>query len=275
MTSRNQLLAAVVKSDLFMLAKWALSEHSGILRKSLTFDFTGGGPRWGVPPADVWYTECARLGGPERIAVMLQRIEIDVDRNGTITDAEYKENEKTQYRVVDACLAQLLNVSIVAGLTLTVFYPMAMTKLEPSPTSVHYLGSTTTDIFTYAYYIFMYYCVVQSVLLIYKSARAYLHLSMWMSSLEMKMWYLNQLNMLTYVSACFNIIKSVIWSVPMGVAVTVSPLAGAFAVIAFLYFYASCLAFSNCDLDTLWFMLQYTQHKLETRADIEEKSGNN
>jgi hypothetical protein len=272
MSSRNQLLAAVVRNDLLMLTKWALSSHSSELRRTLQFDFTGSGPHWGVPASDTWYAGCTSLGGPERVAVMLQRIEIDVDRNGIITNKEYKQNEKAQTRVVDACLAQLLNVSIVSGLTLTVFYPMAMTKLEPSQSSVYYLGPLVTDIFTYAYYIFMYYCVVQSVILIYMSARAYLHLSMWMSSLDMKMWYLDKLNISTYVSSSFNIIKSVVWSVPMGVSVAVSPLAGLLALGALLFFYRACLACSHDDLDTLWFMWQYTKHKLETRAECEEKS---
>lgn len=264
MKTRNAILATLVQEDVYRLRKWA-SHVSGRLRTKLKFDVLGGGAHWSVPKSDTWYTARHAVGGPERIAIMLQRIEIDVDADGVITDDEYKTNEKAQTRIVDACLSQLLNVGIVAGLALTVFYPMAMTKLEPSESSVAYFGSQVTDVFTYAYYVFMYYCVVESVVLVYNSSRAYLHLSMWMSSLDMKIWYLDRLNMSRYVQSCFNIIKSVVWSVPMGVAVTVSPLAGALALVAFLYFYAHALAFSRCDLETLWFMWQVTSHKMALR----------
>ena len=270
MTSRNEVLAEVVKSDVESLRLWTTGPKAvSTLRRTLTFR---GGLQYTSP--DAWYRMWKKLGGPEKIAVMLQRMDIDTNADGSITDEEYKENEKSQLKVVDACLAQLLNTGIVAGLTLTVFYPMAMGRLEPAEESVAYFGSTVTDVFTYAYYIFMYYCVVESVILVFKSARAYLHLSMWMSCLDMKIWYLDRINMGAYVVSSINIIKSVVWSVPMGVSVTVSPLAGAFALVAFAYFYVSCLLFRRQDLVALWFMRQYAEFKLKSRpsADDQEKA---
>jgi hypothetical protein len=270
MVSRNEVLAEVVKNDVEALKKWTMLPQSAQLRKRVGFDPFGGGLHYQSP--DPWFRGRHAIGGPEKIAVMIQRIDIDTNADGSITEAEYQQNEKSQLKVVDACLAQLLNTGIVAGLTLTVFYPMAMSKLEPSEDSLAYFGHTVTDVFTYAYYIFMYYCVVESVILVYKSARAYLHLSMWMSCLDMKLWYLDRINMGAYVASSFNIIKSVVWSVPMGVAVTVSPLAGALALVAFGYFYASCLLFSKTDVETLWFMRQYTSHKLQARRPPGDES---
>ncbi len=270
MVSRNAVLAQVVQSDVELLRSWTTGPNAASsLRARVGF---GGGLHFKSP--DAWYTAKERLGGPEKLAVMLQRMDIDTNADGSITDEEYKENEKSQLKVIDACLAQLLNTGIVAGLTLTVFYPMAMSKLEPSEDSLSYFGAVVTDVFTYAYYVFMYYCVVESVILVFKSARAYLHLSMWMSCLDMKIWYLDRINMGAYVASSINIIKSVVWSVPMGVAVAVSPLAGAFALIAFTYFYVSCLLFSRQDLEALWFMRQYAEYKLKSRPAPEPSPQN-
>lgn len=254
--------------DIALLKTWAnplLAPESGHLRTTFKFNMFGGGPQYGVPAADAWYVMRHAFGGPEKIALMLQRIDLDEDGNGIVTDEEYKRNEKSQMKVVDACLAQLLNNGIVAGLTLTVFYPLAVSKLDASDDSTAYFGTRAIDAFSFAYYVFMYYCVVESVVLVYKSTRAYLHLSMWMSSLDMKMWYLDQLNMDDYTRSCFNIIKSIVWSVPMGVAVSVSPSAGAVALLAFIYFYVCCFKFSRKDVETVWFMRQYTANKLKTR----------
>jgi hypothetical protein len=265
--SRNKLLADVVMRDVAVLKTWAnpLTSPAGELKTQFRFHLLGGGPQWGVPSSESWFSLHASCGGPEKIALMLQRIDIDEDGNGEVTDEEYKQNEKTQMKMIDACLAQLLNYGIVAGLTLTVFYPMAVNKLDVSEDSAAFFGENAIDAFTLAYYVFMVYCVVESVIMVYKSTRAYLHLSMWMCNLDMKMWYVDQLNVGDFTRSCFNIIKSVVWSVPMGVAVTVSPAAGVVALLAFLYFYGCCLRFSRRDVEALWFMRQYTAHKLKTR----------
>jgi hypothetical protein len=170
--------------------------------------------------------------------------------------------------MVDTCSTQLLNVGIVAGLTLTVFYPMAVQPLSVSEESLQFFGHRALDVFTYAYYVFMYYCVVESVLLIITSTRAYLQLTLWMPSLEAKIWYLDRMRMSVYVTSCFNMIKSVVWSVPMGVAVSVSPLAGALALVAFVYFYARCFRLSMLDVESLWFLRQYAAVKLDERAPV-------
>lgn len=257
--SRNELLSALVRADVVALRAW-LKQMPADLRLRVRMQLTGG---------MTWTIRGAALpegGGMERLTLMLQRIDLDVNGDGLVTDAEYSANEKAQLRMVDTCATQLLNMGIVAGLSLTVFYPMAVAPLIMAEDSLDFFGKRVLDVFTYAFYIFMYYCVVESVVLIMTSTRAYLHLTMWMPSLDAKLWYLDRMRMSDYVASCFNIIKSVVWSVPMGVCVSVSPLAGAFAVVSFLYFYAQCLRISRADVDCMWFLRQYADIKLKSKA---------
>jgi hypothetical protein len=255
---RNELLAAVVRADVATVRAW-VERMPTVQRLKLGVRLSGG-LAWSL--VGMTLPEGA---GPERLALMMQRMELDVNADGVVTDDEFAQNEKAQLRIVDTCGSQLLNMGVIAGLTLTVFYPLAVSPLVPSSHSAAYFGSRALDVFTYVYYVFMYYCVVQSVVLIMHSTRAYLQLTLWMPSLEAKIWYVDRMRMSDYVAACFNIIKSVVWSVPMGVAVTVSPFAGVLALCAFVYFYICLIKLSRTDVDALWVLRQYADAKLVRR----------
>jgi len=166
------------------------------------------------------------LGGLEKVGFKIQTIEIDIDNNGIIDKDELEKSREHCLKMIEAFQSQLLNYGVICGLYFTVLFPIALSPIVVSNNSQIFFDTIIINIFTYIYYCCIYISLIQSLLMVYKASRYYLHLTLWMPNIELKYWYINTVPIQTFIFTSNRIIKFVILSLPFGIAVGVSPISG-------------------------------------------------
>ena len=155
---------------------------------------------------------------------------IDEHGDGTITQAKIMRTEMTEdyaLRQVEQTLNFLINSGVVGALLFSVLFPVALTPLVPSDESVTFFGDRAIFGMLMTYFFFIYSSLFFSIWITFVTIHYYLHISIWMPTLELKLWYLTTLNILpSIVSITFGCILASSFSLPFGIAVTVTPMAG-------------------------------------------------
>ena len=124
---------------------------------------------------------------------------------------------------------------MVGALLLSVALPLVLAPLSLTDTSSEFFGPTAITTFTYVYRALVSFTAVESLLLVLGSSRAYLQLSVWMPTLELKIWWCTHISIVTYASSCILVVHWACLSIPFGVAVNVSPGMGRVALVAVVY----------------------------------------
>jgi len=195
-----------------------------------------------------WWDFHKEIGGFEHISFKIQNIIMDINHDGKIDEKELEETKENRIKTIEYCLSQMLNYSVVGGLAVSVLYAVSLNPLNPSDTTRYYLSQNTIYCFYYIYYSLLYYGLMQSFMLIYKASRCYLHLSIWMPTLNMKHWYISQFSLVPLIFTTNRIIKSIALSIPFGVTVSISPGAGIVAVVFLLLFFIENIKMSKMDV---------------------------
>ena len=173
---------------------------------------------------------------------------MDENNDGKIDKKELEENRDNRIKTIEYCLSQMLNYGVIGGLSVSVLYAISLNSIEPSESARYYMSEKVIYCFFYIYYSLLYYSMMQSFMLIYKSSRCYLHLSIWMPTLDMKHWYISQFSLVPLIFTTNRIIKSIALSIPFGVTISISPGAGIVALTFLLLFFIENIKMSKMDV---------------------------
>mmetsp|Transcript_21276 Transcript_21276/g.35638 ORF Transcript_21276/g.35638 Transcript_21276/m.35638 type:complete len:266 (-) Transcript_21276:258-1055(-) len=207
--SRMQAMIEQIAAERDMLSVWAKMDH-----KSSGF-----------------WSYHNQIGGAEGIALKIQHVKMDKDGDGSVSIEELKNGEEQQKESIDQALTLLVNAGVVAALIFSVLYSTALAPLEPSGESTRFLGDICCTVFSYIYYIGVLVSLISSITCIAVSTRMYLHLSVWMATLELKTWYITEKSMVPIINLSNTSIIGASVALPFGVTVNVTPAAGLISII--------------------------------------------
>lgn len=241
------IILPIIRKDFRDLKKWTniertTNEYNSAIKISTNQGFTYN------PEGSGWWDYHYMIGGFEKISFKIQNIAMDINRDGVVDYRELAESKENRMKTIDHCLSQMLNFSVIGGLAVSVLYSVSLNMITPSDSTKYYLNAKLISVFYYAYYTLLYYSLMQSFMLIYKASRFYLHLSIWMPTLDMKHWYISKISMVPLTYTTNRIIKSVALSIPFGVCVSISPIAGIIALISLMFFYIENIKMTKLDV---------------------------
>jgi hypothetical protein len=200
--------------------------------------------RWEQPPfqytptgiklTDSW-TYMILLGGVDKIAFMIAEIFIDSDTDGTFNSKFAEKNfllEDYSLRLIEQTLNFLINSGVVGALLLSILFPIALLPMLPSNESVAFFGDDQILVMLVFYAVFMYTSLFFSIWVTYMTLHYYLHITIWMPTLALKMWYVCELDTLPAVALVTHgcILASAL-ALPFGIAVVITPAAGLIALV--------------------------------------------
>jgi hypothetical protein len=222
--AKKQKVIKLIDSDRKELEKWT---HTTFAWKKSYFGLMNGGIDFKCSGMTVH----DELGGAQLISLKLQNILIDEDGDLNVSDEELAASEDKYRDMVDQALNLMVNSGVVGALIFSVLYGILFTYPESSD-SLKFFGYYGFWTVFYIYYTFILAALVNSMALIYHSARMYLHLSMWMPTLELKVWYITKISLVPIIEMSMSSVVFSGLAIPFGVAVFVTPLASLFAIIA-------------------------------------------
>jgi hypothetical protein len=241
-------LIPVIRKHYRELLHWTSIDKTPIeSMKDLKFSFRNGNFTYYLY-GEEWWDNHVEIGGLEMISFKIQNISLDANNDGTIDRKELEEAKENRTKVIEQCLSQMLNYGVIGGLAVSVLYAVSLNSLTPSESTLYYLNRPTILVFYYIYYTFLYFSMMQSFLLIYKSSRAYLQLSIWMPTLDMKHWYISEISMTPLIYTTIYTIQAVAVSIPFGATVSISPAAGIIALVFLCWFHYEYMKTKKLDV---------------------------
>lgn len=225
------------------------------------------------------YTYLALLGGPEKVSFMVSEYEVDADGDGNITEEEMQEKEEHCLRLVEQALNFLINSGVVGALLLSVLFPQVLIPLVPSDDSLQFFGDSYIMGFYYTYVFFMYFGLFCSIWITFMTIHYYLHITIWMPTTELKMWYVTELNVLPGVvfltHAC--VVASAI-ALPFGICVGISSeaafIAAAGCLVMFGYILGGLFSTEGGDAVVIRELHKRTRQMLIKDGHIVDHEGN-
>ena len=147
----------------------------------------------------------AALGGCSQAALLLSLANIDADGNGKVTNEELQASSS----LIEAYKDELLNAGVVAGLVLSALYEFAYAEDE-TLSRLHSLdGSdaswTVGEIADLMSMLANFLCVATCSVTILICATLYLHIAVWMPSIESQLWYVSR------SSRIFAVVEAASW----------------------------------------------------------------
>lgn len=165
---------------------------------------------------------------------MVAEENLDSGGDGILTQEKIMKNESTEdfaLRMIEQNLNFLINTGVVGALLLSVLFPVALTPLVASNESIAYFGDRAIYGLLISYFFFIYSSLFFSIWITFITIHYYLHITIWMPTLDLKLWYIMELNILpAVVSITFGCILSSSFSLPFGIAVAITPTAGLIAL---------------------------------------------
>jgi len=176
MARSRHLLSTYAKSDRTgcdhtVVKSWGLWQHLTLLRK------LGLGGR--------------SIGGPEGAAACLQSFLIDKDGSG---DVGVDEVEQTAGEMSESANGLIINMGVVGALLLSFTFPMVVTPVEVSQSSVDFFGENGVRVLQDIYYGALILMVALAISLIAVTVMSYKHLNFWMTSPAMKIWWCQEVS---------------------------------------------------------------------------------
>ena len=125
-----------------------------------------------------------------------------------------------------------INSGVVGALLVSVIFPVALTPIVASDESVIFFGESGIFGLLMTYFFFLYMSLFFSIWITYMTIHYYLHITLWMPTLELKLWYCNELNTLpAVVVITHGCVLASAFCLPFGIAVCITPEAGLIAAI--------------------------------------------
>lgn len=219
------------------------------------------------------YTYLALLGGPEKVSFMVQEFKLDEDGDGDISAEEMEAHEEDCDRLISQALDFLINSGVVGALLLSVLFPQVFIPLVPSDDSLQFFGDTTIMTFYYFYVVNMYFSLFCSIWITFMTIHYYLHITIWMPTTELKMWYVTDLNVMPGVvfvtHAC--VISSAL-ALPFGICVGISSeaaiVSACWCIGMFVYLFGTTLSSTGGDARVIQELHKRTRHMLIRKGKL-------
>lgn len=222
------------------------------------------------------YTYLALLGGPEKISFMVQEFKLDEDGDGDISPEEMAAHQDDCDRLVSQALDFLINSGVVGALLLSVLFPQVFIPLIPSDDSLQFFGDTTVMTFYYFYVTNMYLSLFCSLWITYMTLHYYLHITIWMPTTELKMWYVTDLNVMPGVVFVTHVcVISSALALPFGICVGISSeaavISGIWCIGMFAYLFGSTMSSTGGDTRVIQELHKRTRYMLIQKGKIAPK----
>jgi hypothetical protein len=257
----NDKLTSRIIKDRYDLIEWTKKPFNNNTPKLIFSPNLWGITYYAI--GEEWFDYHNTIGGLEKISFKIQNVEMDLNNNGIIEEEELIKNMENCKKTIDNCLSQFLNYSVVGGLFISVLYSVVLSELTISDISSDFFPYYLIRVFLYTHYTLLYYSLLHAFLLIYRSTRAYLHLSIWMPNLEMKHWYINETTMVSFHRIYSRTMKSAVLAIPFGITVTITPIAGLIAGVLTCAFFWEHTKTSAKDVRLCMKILDYTKEKIK------------
>ena len=193
------------------------------------FHYSSGG----IELSDAW-TYMLLLGGAEKLSGIVAEYKMNDsdDGCGKLTEEMLEEHKDEVNDLVEQSLNFLINAGVVGALLLSVLFPVALTPLVPSDESVVFFGEHVSLGLLITYFVFVYASLYFSIWITYMTIHYYLHITLWMPTLELKLWYCNDLNTLpAIVVVTHSSVLAAALSLPFGISLAITPEAGLIALV--------------------------------------------
>lgn len=187
----------------------------------------------GIAMSDAW-TYMILLGGTERVSALVgeYRLNSSPDGKGELDEEMLETHRDDVNQIIEQTLNFLINAGVVGALLLSVLFPVALTPLVPSDESVLFFGDNLTYGILITYFVFVYSSLFFSLWITFMTIHYYLHITLWMPTLELKLWYCNDLNTLpAVVVITHSCVLAAAFSLPFGIGLAITPEAGLIALI--------------------------------------------
>ena len=164
---------------------------------------------FGVHFSDAW-TYMVLLGGVEKVSVMVNEIQLDKDGDGNLSKDELLMQEEYCLRLIEQSLNFLVNAGVVGALLMSIIFPISLTALPYGEKSLTFFGNQALLGFVSTYYVFLYSSLFFSIWITFMTLHYYLHITLWMPTLEMKMCkffiFKSLLNLLNFTLLYFTLL---------------------------------------------------------------------
>ena len=197
---------------------------------------------YGPKVSDAW-AYMILLGGAEHIATMISTIDLELfvendppkENNKEDNNEDNKEDlqkEDRLYRLVEQTLNLFINTGVVGALIMSILYEVALTPWPYSDDSIDFFGEDILLSFNITFMIFLYAALFFSIWVLFMTIHYYLILTIWLPTLELKLWYVTKADvvpMVVLISHCCIVASAL--CLPFGIAMYIGAEAGLIAVV--------------------------------------------
>jgi hypothetical protein len=122
---------------------------------------------------------------------------------------------------------------------MSILYEIALTPGSYSDDSIDFFGEDILESFRIAFMIFLYSALFFSIWILFMTIHYYLILTIWLPTLELKLWYVTKADvvpMVVLISHCCIVASAL--CLPFGIAMYINPEAGLIAVVMAIFMLA-------------------------------------
>lgn len=138
-----------------------------------------------------------KIGLNEGLAFFLAVASLDIDCQGHMQPAQMKKFSEQSGKAIETYLNALTNTGVVSALVLSAIFPLAYDEGVQ-----HGAG-----VFRYFEYIFIQCALAGSITTVFGSAGLYTHLSFYLPTSRLRVWYIEKINMLQ-IMPCLEGLKN-------------------------------------------------------------------
>jgi len=183
------------------------------------------------PKGEGWYDHQAAIGGMENLATKYALTSAFAE------EMNKEERAATMQQIISDTLVVASNNGVVGALVLSVIFGPATTSIQVSELSSSFFGQNGVEILRIIYHCILFYGIMEALFLVYAATKLYSQLSTWLPTLEAKILWLDSYPAFQVSITQTNVISCVAMSIPLNVALTMSPSLGLAATLFCVFFW--------------------------------------
>eukprot|EP01036_Dinobryon_divergens_P035289 gene35289-45695_t len=175
-----------------------------------------------------------KIGGVEKICMMIQNFEMDKDMDGTITAEELETAKERQKELIDQFTSTVGTAGVIGALVFSGLFSTLQIPLNPSNDSTSYFSDDAITGISYLYYGLLYCSFIGSCYVVLMSFIFFHELSTWMPNNELRYWYIREVSILPVIIGAVVTVSLSLITIICGIAVNVGPTQALMCLLAVL-----------------------------------------
>jgi hypothetical protein len=176
-----------------------------------------------------------KMGGVEKICIMIQNFEKDKDMDGILSVEELETARERQKDLIDQFTSTVGTAGVIGALVFSGLFSTLQVPLNPSSDSTNYFSDDAITGLSYLYYGLLYCSFIGSCYVVLMAFIFFHELSTWMPNNELRYWYIREVSILpVIIGAVITVVLSLI-TIVCGIAVNVGPNQALMCLLAVLF----------------------------------------